>query len=77
MVHLHDEPNFIAQRKKLTPVEGFSLVGIDFLTSSKGELYEIERHTTYQDALRAKKSRNRPEEYLILYKDAQGEFCYR
>ncbi len=62
---------------KLTPENGFSLVGMDFLTNSKGELYEIKHYNAYQDALSAKKSRKNPEEYLILYKDAQGGFCYR
>lgn len=65
------------QREKLTPENGFTLVGTDRLADIRGELYEIERFDNYQDALNAKKSRDRPEEYLVLYKDAQGSYCHR
>lgn len=37
----------------------------------------IEHFEMYQDALEAKKIRNNPNEYLILYRNADGECCYR
>lgn len=73
----HNDSNLAIQRKELTPDSGFSLVGIDFLVDAKGELYEIQHYDAYQDALNAKKSRDRPEEYLILYRDAEGNYCHR
>ena len=65
------------QREKLTPDSGFCLVGIDRLADVRGELYEIERYDRYQDALDAKNSRDSPEEYYILYRDAEGNCCHR
>lgn len=65
------------QREKLTPDSGFCLAGIDRLADVRGELYEIERYGRYQDALDARNSRDSPEEYYILYRDAEGNCCHR
>ncbi len=65
------------QRASLTPDSGFTLVGMDRLADIRGELYRIEHFGAYQDALNAKKSRDNPEEYFVLYRDAQGNFCHR
>lgn len=51
----------------LTPESGFNLVGIDPFESPGKKLYLIEHYDRYQDALNAKKSRDNPDEYLILY----------
>ena len=75
--HADADSRLEAQRKRLTPDSGFSLVGIDRLVDIRGELYEIERFAAYQDALDAKKSRDRPEEYFVLYRDAEGNCCHR
>ena len=37
----------------------------------------IEHFQMYQDALNAKKDRKNQEEYFILYKDQNNEFCCR
>jgi len=62
----------ITEQEKLvlTPESGFNLVGIDPFEVSGKKLYLIERFDLYQDALKAKKERKNPEEYLILYKGA-------
>lgn len=65
------------ERASLTPELGFALVGIDYLSDPRGQLYMIECFEMYQDALKAKKARENPGEYLILYKGADGECCYR
>ncbi|MDE1770807.1 MAG: hypothetical protein KGI28_09715 [Thaumarchaeota archaeon] len=52
----------------LTPESGFDLCGIDYFESHGRRLYFIEHFEKYQDALKAKKDRDRPDEYLILYK---------
>lgn len=72
-----DEEWLKAQRVNLTPSSGFSLVGVDRFADARGELYTIKAFNAYQDALEAKKSKKNPEEYYILYKDAEGNFCYR
>lgn len=59
------------EKKALTPEEGFDLCGIDYFESLGKRLYFIEHYEKYQDALKAKKDRDRPDEYLILYKGAQ------
>ena len=51
----------------LTPESGFNLVGIDPFESVGKKLYLIEHYDRYQDALNAKKSRDSPDEYMILY----------
>lgn len=72
-----DPARLRGQREKLTPDSGFCLVGIDRLADVRGELYEIERYDRYQDALDAKNSRDSPDEYYILYRDAEGNCCHR
>ena len=58
------------EKNALTPESGFDLCGIDYFESLGKRLYFIEHFDKYQDALKAKKERDRPEEYLILYKGA-------
>ncbi len=58
------------EKQALTPESGFNLVGIDPFGSAGNKLYLIEHFERYQDALNAKKERNSPDEYLILYHDA-------
>ena len=71
------EDNFEEEKKRLTPDNGFDLVGIDYFAEPGNQLYVIEHFEMYQDALNAKKERKNPKEYFILYKDANGEFLYR
>jgi hypothetical protein len=52
----------------LTPESGFNLCGIDYFEPLGKRLYLIEHFDRYQDALKAKKDRENPNEYLILYK---------
>jgi hypothetical protein len=56
------------EMKTLTPESGFDLCGIDYFEAKGNRLYFIEHYERYQDALQAKKDRDRPDEYLILYK---------
>lgn len=65
------------ERAGLTPESGFVLVGIDYLSDPRGQLYMIEHFEMYQDALKAKKVRDNPDEYMILYRNADGECCHR
>ena len=58
------------EKKVLTPESGFDLCGIDYFESLGKRLYFIEHFEKYQDALKAKKDRERSDEYLILYKGA-------
>ena len=55
------------EKQALTPESGFNLVGIDPFESTGNKLYLIEHFEKYQDALNAKKERDNPDEYLILY----------
>lgn len=55
------------ERSALTPQCGFNLCGIDFFEPLGRRLYLIKHYDKYQDALKAKKDRERPEEYVILY----------
>ncbi len=71
------QDNFQEEKKKLTPDKGFDLIGIDYFAEPGNQLYLVEHFEMYQDALNAKKDRNNPEEYFILYKDAGGEFFCR
>ena len=59
----------IPEQEKLafTPESGFNLVGIDPFEVSGKKLYFIEHFDLYQDALKARKERKNPDEYLILY----------
>ena len=65
------------ERIRLTPASGFELVGIDFFAGTGQRLYAIEHFEMYSDALAAKKSRNNPKEYFVLYRDAHGRCCHR
>lgn len=58
------------EKNSLTPEYGFNLCGIDYFESLGRRLYLIENYDRYQDALKAKNERERPSEYLILYKGA-------
>ena len=58
------------EKKTLTPEAGFDLCGIDYFEPLGKRLYFIEHFERYQDALKAKKDRERPDEYIILYKGA-------
>ncbi len=58
------------EKKALTPESGFNLCGIDYFESLGRRLYFIAHYEKYQAALRAKKERDRPDEYLILYNGA-------
>ncbi len=65
------------EKIKLTPEDGFDLVGIDYFADSDNQLYLVEHFEMYQDALNAKKERKNSEEYFILYKGASGEYLCR
>ena len=71
------EDNFEEEKKKLTPDNGFDLIGIDYFSGPGNQLYLVEHFEMYQDALNAKKERKNPDEYFILYKGAGGEFFCR
>ena len=68
---------FEKEKIELTPDTGFNLVGIDYFADSENQLYLIEHFQMYQDALNAKKDRKNQEEYFVLYKDQNNEFCSR
>ena len=55
------------EKQKLTPESGFNLVGIDPFSSVGNKLYLVEHFEKYQEALQAKKEKDNPDEYLILY----------
>ena len=65
--------NFEKQKSEFTPENGFNLVGIDYFDNPDGQLYLVEHFEMYQDALKAKKDRKNPEEFLILYRGTGGE----
>ncbi|MHA7733967.1 hypothetical protein [Nitrosopumilus sp. S6] len=71
------EDNFQEEKKKLTPDNGFDLIGIDYFAEPGNQLYLVEHFEMYQDALNAKKERKNPDEYFVLYKGAGGEFFCR
>jgi len=50
---------------------------VDYFADNGSQLYLIEHFQMYQDALNAKKDRKNQEEYFILYKDQNNEFCCR
>ena len=68
---------FEKEKITLTPETGFNLVGIDYFEDSGNQIYLIENFQMYQDALNAKKDRKNQDEYFILYKDQNNEFCCR
>ncbi|MCE9652548.1 MAG: hypothetical protein K8Q89_05775 [Nitrosarchaeum sp.] len=68
---------FEKERIRLTPENGFDLVGIDYFSDSDNQLYFVEHFEMYQDALNAKKDRKNQDDYFILYKGTGGEYLYR
>ena len=68
---------FEKEKIKMTPETGFNLVGIDYFENPGNQLYIVEHFDMYQDALTAKKYRKIQDEYFILYKDQNNEFCAR
>lgn len=72
-----DPSDFEAQKIKLTPDNGFNLVGIDYFTEPNGQLYLIEHFDKYQEALEAKKNRKNTDEFFILYKGSGNEYLIR
>ena len=71
------EDKFEKQKMKLTPENGFNLVGIDYFSEPDNQLYLVEHFEMYQDALNAKKDRKNPDEYFVLYKGTGKEFFWR
>ena len=65
------------EKMSLTPDNGFNLVGIDYFENPNGQLYLIEHFDMYQEALDSKKNKKNPEECIILYKGAGGEYLSR
>ena len=53
------EDIFEKEKILLTPEKGFDLIGIDYFSDSENQLYLIEHFDMYQDALNAKKERNK------------------
>ena len=68
---------FEEQKIKLTPENGFNLVGIDYFEEPGNQLYLVEHFEMYQDALNAKKDRKNQDEYFVLYKGTGNEFFHR
>jgi hypothetical protein len=68
---------FEKEKIRLTPENGFDLVGIDYFADSDNQLYLVEHFEMYQDALNAKKERKNSEDYFILYKGSGGEYLCR
>ncbi|MGY5143040.1 MAG: hypothetical protein ACW9XH_00995 [Candidatus Nitrosopumilus sp. bin_32a] len=68
---------FEEQKNKLTPENGFDLVGIDYFAEPENQLYLVEHFEMYQDALNAKKDRKNQDEYFILYKGTGNEYFCR
>lgn len=68
---------FEEQKNKLTPENGFDLVGIDYFAEPENQLYLVEHFEMYQDALNAKKDRKNQDEYFVLYKGTGNEYFCR
>ena len=68
---------FEKEKIKLTPKEGFDLVGVDYFADSDNQLYLVKHFEAYQDALNAKKERKNSDDYFILYMGANGEYLCR
>ena len=66
-----------AEKEKLTPEDGFNLVGIDPFASQGNQLYLVDHFEMYQDALKAKKDRKNDDEFFIFYKGTSGETLCR
>ena len=71
------EDIFEKEKIRLTPEEGFDLVGIDYFADLDNQLYLVEHFRMYQDALNAKKERKNSEAYFILYRGTSGEYLCR
>lgn len=71
------QDTFEKEKIKLTPENGFNLVGIDYFADTENQLYLVEHFKMYQDALNAKKDKKNPNDYFILYKGGGGEFFSR
>ena len=71
------EDKFEKEKIRITPENGFDLVGVDYFSDRNGQLYFIQHFEKYQEALYAKKSRGKPDEYFILYKGSSGEYLCR
>ena len=65
------------EKRKLTPDDGFNLVGLDYFASVGDRLYLVEHFDMYQDALKAKKDRKLSDDYFILYKGSNNEYLCR
>ncbi len=65
------------EKKRLTPVDGFNLVAVDYFESIGSRLYLVEHFDMYQDALKAKKDRKITDDYFILYKGTGDEYLCR
>jgi hypothetical protein len=68
---------FENEKIKLTPEQGFDLVGIDYFAEPGNQLYLIEHFEMYQNALNAKKDRKVQDEYFVLYKGTGNEYFCR
>jgi hypothetical protein len=68
---------FEDEKIKLTPEQGFDLVGIDYFEEPGNQLYLVEHFEMYQDALNAKKDRKVQDEYFVLYKGTGNEYFCR
>jgi hypothetical protein len=68
---------FENEKIKLTPEQGFDLVGIDYFAEPGNQLYLVEHFEMYQDALNAKKDRKIQDEYFVLYKGTGNEYFCR
>ena len=55
----------------------FSMETLYYFENPGNQLYIVEHFDMYQDALTAKKDRKIQDEYFILYKDQNNEFCAR
>ena len=71
------EDRLAREKIALTPASGFALVGMDPFAVAGDRLYLVEHFEAYRDALDAKKNRGNPDEYLVLYRGASGEFLFR
>ncbi len=65
------------EKIKLTPKDGFNLVGLDYFASIGSRLYLVEHFDMYQEALKAKKDRKLSDDYFILYKGSGDEYLCR
>ena len=62
---------FEDEKIKLTPEQGFDLVGIDYFEEPGNQLYLVEHFEMYQDALNAKKT-ERFKMNILFFTKGQG-----